>query len=92
MSASNQSQDKLNIGYRDTLQIDSVEELKGSWPSYRLKGFEEIRTDPMMLFTVYPTKLSEQDTHNLRLDPSVVSSPRFTSSHSFGLPLALSIM
>ncbi|KIM57715.1 hypothetical protein SCLCIDRAFT_1219233 [Scleroderma citrinum Foug A] len=79
-------------GYVDTLHIDSVEELKGSRPSYRLKGFEEIRTDPMMRFTVYLTKLSEQDTHDLRLDSSAVPSPRFTSPHSFGLPLALSII
>ncbi|KAL4072312.1 hypothetical protein J3A83DRAFT_4188311 [Scleroderma citrinum] len=79
-------------GYMNTLHIDAVESLKGHRPSYRLKGFQEVQTDPVMHFTVYPMKLSEDDTHNLRRDPSLIPSPRFTSPHTFWLPLGLSII
>ncbi|KAL4067468.1 hypothetical protein V8B97DRAFT_2061708 [Scleroderma yunnanense] len=79
-------------GYVNTLGIDAVESFQSHRPSYRLKGFQETQTDPMMRFTIYPMRLSEQDTHNLRLDPSSIPSPRFTSTHSFCLPLGLSII
>ena len=85
-------QNELNIAYSDTLHIDSVEELRGIWSSYRLKGFQETQTDPVLRFTIYPMRLSEHDAHTLRLDPSAVPSPRFTSPHSFELPLDLSIV
>ena len=74
------------------LHIGSVEEHKGYRTTYRLKGFKEIQTNPMMSFTIYPMNLSEQDAHDLRLDPSFIPSPRFIHPRSFDLPLYLSIV
>ncbi|KAI5998963.1 hypothetical protein F5J12DRAFT_784806 [Pisolithus orientalis] len=80
---------------RHTLRIDSVEEEKKAWAipkTYRLWGLRESQEDPVTCYTVHPMNVTEEDKHNLQLDPSSIPSPRFRFQHPFELPLGHTIL
>ncbi|KAF8548833.1 hypothetical protein OG21DRAFT_1489038 [Imleria badia] len=83
----------------ETLTIDNVEELRkqrfhgwNSSTSYQISGVRESQRDPMAVHTVHLMKLTEQDQHELQLNPSVIPSPRFQFRHTFTLPLGHSVV
>ncbi|KAF8548835.1 hypothetical protein OG21DRAFT_670471 [Imleria badia] len=76
----------------DTLTINNIEELRkqrgwNSSTSYQISGVRESQWDPMAVHTVHLMKLTEQDQHELQLNPSAIPSPRFQFRHTFTLPL-----
>ncbi|KAI6143615.1 hypothetical protein BKA82DRAFT_2416446 [Pisolithus tinctorius] len=80
---------------RHTLRIDSVEEEKKAWAipkTYKLWGLRESQEDPVTCYTVHPMNVTEEDKHNLQLDPSSIPSPRFRFQHPFELPLGHTIL
>ncbi|KAI6101023.1 hypothetical protein EDD16DRAFT_1526092 [Pisolithus croceorrhizus] len=63
---------------------------KKSWArsrTYKLWGLRESEEDPTTCYTVYPMNVTEEDKHNLQLDPSSIPSPRVRFRHPFQLPL-----
>ncbi|KAI6101004.1 hypothetical protein EV401DRAFT_1890426 [Pisolithus croceorrhizus] len=75
---------------RHTLRVNAVEEEKKSWArsrTYKLWGLRESEEDPTTCYTVYPMNVTEEDKHNLQLDPSSIPSPRVRFRHPFQLPL-----
>ncbi|KAI6141825.1 hypothetical protein BKA82DRAFT_829435, partial [Pisolithus tinctorius] len=83
----NNSSTKVQCRY--TLRIDSVEEEKKSWGrsrTFKLWGRRESEEDPVTCYTVHPMNVTEEDKHNLQLDPSSIPSPRFQFQHQFELP------
>ncbi|KAG6328806.1 hypothetical protein ID866_10283 [Astraeus odoratus] len=81
------------IGYKHIIHINSVKEIKSKWnPRYQIEGSEATEEDPMMVFTVYPMRLSEQDSQSLKLNPHTIMTPHFHRPCSFQLPLGFSIM
>ena len=83
-------------GFRHTLRIDSIEEDKRSLYSYsgqhRVFGARETQEDPMTRFTIRTMSLTEQDKHDLQLNPSTIPSPRFRFEHVFQLPQGYTII
>ncbi|KAL4067444.1 hypothetical protein V8B97DRAFT_1873723 [Scleroderma yunnanense] len=75
-----------------TLRIDSVDGGSGfSYfysrlsDSYRISGARETQVDPMTCFTVHPMNLTEEDQHDLQLNPSFIPSPHFRFDYKFWL-------
>ncbi|KAL4072300.1 hypothetical protein J3A83DRAFT_4093511 [Scleroderma citrinum] len=80
-----------------TLRIDFAEVVKGSYyysysDSYRLSGARETQEDPMTCFTIRTMRLTEQDQHDLQLNPSTIPSPRFRFEYKFRLPQGYTVM
>ncbi|KAL4072279.1 hypothetical protein J3A83DRAFT_4092477 [Scleroderma citrinum] len=80
-----------------TLRIDSVELVKGPHfysysDSYRVSGARETQEDPMTCFTIRTMRLTEQDQHDLQLNPSTIPSPRFRFEYKFRLPQGYTVM
>ncbi|KAI5998966.1 hypothetical protein F5J12DRAFT_928807 [Pisolithus orientalis] len=83
----NNSSTKVQRRY--TLRIDSVQEEKKSLVksrTFKLWGLRESEEDPVTCYTVHPMNVTEEDKHNLQLDPSSIPSPRFPFQHQFELP------
>ena len=84
---------------RHTLRIDSVEVNKGRSYNYysytrlfKIWGARETQEDPLTLFTIRTMSLTEQDKHDLQLNPSTIPSPRFRPEHRFRLTQGYTIM
>ncbi|KAG6331499.1 hypothetical protein ID866_7590 [Astraeus odoratus] len=79
-----------------TLRINDIDEEKGYYScmssTYKFWGARETQEDPMTCFTIYPMGLTEQDQHNLQLDPSTIPSPRFSFEHKFRLLQGYTVM
>ncbi|KIJ13981.1 hypothetical protein PAXINDRAFT_100347 [Paxillus involutus ATCC 200175] len=81
------------------LHITAVEQANGSHyfgsspsTSYRISGSRESQEDPMVIYTVYLMNHATQDQHELELNPTTISSPRFKFTHSFKLPQGHSVV
>ncbi|KAI5994325.1 hypothetical protein EDD15DRAFT_788468 [Pisolithus albus] len=80
---------------RHTLRIVSVEEEKKVWLSYKaykVWGQRETEEDPVTRYTVHPMSVTEEDKHNLQLDPSSIPLPRFRFQYPFQLSLGHTIL
>lgn len=82
-----------------TLRIDSIEVDKGKQyynytykHSFKVWGARETLEDPLTLFTIRTMSLTEQDKHELQLNPSTIPSPRFRFEHTFRLPQGYTVM
>ncbi|KAF8122287.1 hypothetical protein EV363DRAFT_1555266 [Boletus edulis] len=60
--------------------------------SYRITGARALQQEPTAVYTVHVMNLTEEDKHQLQLNPSAIPSPRFRRKHTFNLPLGHSIM
>ncbi|KAF8428935.1 hypothetical protein L210DRAFT_3623712 [Boletus edulis BED1] len=60
--------------------------------SYRTTGARASQQEPTAVYTVHAMNLTEEDKHQLRLNPSAIPSPQFRYKHTFNLPLGHSIM
>ncbi|KAL4063347.1 hypothetical protein J3A83DRAFT_4404551 [Scleroderma citrinum] len=82
-----------------TLRIDALEPDKGqsrfafgSSDSYKISGARETLLYPMTYFTVRTMDLTEQDRHDLQLNPSTIPSPRFLFEYKFRLYQGYTVM
>ncbi|KAG0701346.1 hypothetical protein DFH29DRAFT_990130 [Suillus ampliporus] len=76
--------------YVHTFVIDSVKETRNRYQlQLHISGRREHIQDPMLEFSIHLMQLTEYDQHSLKMDPSVIPSPKFTGrqTHSFKLPL-----
>ncbi|KAG1886418.1 uncharacterized protein F5891DRAFT_1082392 [Suillus fuscotomentosus] len=77
-----------------TFVIDSVEEIRKYYSSnIFISGQREYFQDPVCEFSVHLMQLMEHDQHSLKMDPTMIPSPKFTGRHmySFKLPLGDSV-
>ncbi|KAG1809694.1 uncharacterized protein BJ212DRAFT_1484392 [Suillus subaureus] len=77
-----------------TFVIDSVEEIRKHYQTQIfISGQREYFQDPVCEFSVHLMQLMEHDQHSLKMDPTVIPSPKFTARHaySFKLPLGDSV-
>ncbi|KAI6157189.1 hypothetical protein BKA82DRAFT_4325642 [Pisolithus tinctorius] len=80
-----------------TFFIESVEESKSYHPynpssQCKVSGARETQEDPMTCFKVHTMSLTEQDKHDLQLDPSIIPSPRFRFEYKFRLAQGYSVL
>ncbi|KAG6330620.1 hypothetical protein ID866_8469 [Astraeus odoratus] len=78
-------------GSKHIIHIKDVKDVGTRNPGYQIEGSQETEEDPVMSFTVYPLRLSEQDSQNLQFNPHTIFTPHFHGSYSFRLPLGFSI-
>ncbi|KAG1886619.1 hypothetical protein F4604DRAFT_1278700 [Suillus subluteus] len=77
-----------------TFVINSVEETRRHYQSQIfISGRREYFQDPVCEFSVHLMHLMEHDQHSLKMDPTMIPSPKFTGRHaySFKLPLGDSV-
>ncbi|KAG1889124.1 hypothetical protein F4604DRAFT_1673832 [Suillus subluteus] len=80
--------------YPYTFVINSVEETRRHYQSQIfISGRREYFQDPVCEFSVHLMHLMEHDQHSLKMDPTMIPSPKFTGRHaySFKLPLGDSV-
>ncbi|KAG1840861.1 hypothetical protein C8R48DRAFT_739797 [Suillus tomentosus] len=87
--------DLSQTGYHAyTFVIDSVERTRKYYSSdIFISGQREYFQDPVCEFSVHLMQLMEHDQHSLKMDPTMIPSPKFTGRHvySFKLPLGDSV-
>ncbi|KAG2365210.1 hypothetical protein BDR07DRAFT_1399490 [Suillus spraguei] len=80
--------------YAYTFVIDSAEEIRKNYQSQIfISGRREYFQDPVCEFSVHLMQLTEHDQHSLKMDPTIIPSPKFTGryTYSFKLPLGDSV-
>ncbi|KAG2040447.1 hypothetical protein BDR03DRAFT_892378 [Suillus americanus] len=77
-----------------TFVIDSVEETRKHYQAQIfISGRREYFQDPVCEFSVHLMQLMEHDQHSLKMNPTMIPSPKFTGryAYSFKLPLGDSV-
>ncbi|KAG1778913.1 hypothetical protein EV702DRAFT_1093073 [Suillus placidus] len=73
-----------------TFVINSVEEIRKSYqPHIFISGRREYFQDPVFEFSVHLMQLTEDDQHSLKMDPTMIPSPKFTGRHAYSFKLLL---
>ncbi|KAG2116835.1 hypothetical protein DEU56DRAFT_984883 [Suillus clintonianus] len=79
-----------------TFVINSAEETRKNYQltaQIYVNGRREYFQDPVFEFSVHLMQLMEHDQHSLKMDPTMIPSPKFTGrqAYSFNLPLGHSV-